>query len=72
MARSTKQQTASATAGQTKGSPRTPKATAKSRTGGTARTSNGNVTQLHDTGPGLGHPIFDELIAELGDPRRSA
>jgi len=36
------------------------------------RSSNGRVPRQHDAEPGQGHPIFDELIAELGDPRRSA
>ena len=68
MARSTKQQTATITA------PR-PNARTAARPAKTASAgSNGavKVTRQHDGAPGLGHPIFDQLIDELGDPRSSA
>ena len=69
MARSTKQPTAPADH-RSAGTSRTPKS-GSSNGSGEAHTPRGKTRQ-HDGAPGLGHPIFDELIAELGDPRRSA
>ena len=67
MVRSTKQQTATATAVRPTARAPRPSKTAKGGANGAVRT----VSQP-DGAPGLGHPIFDELIAEFGDPRRSA
>jgi len=73
VARSTKQRpnTSAAPSNATTSRP-SRNAQARASSGGMIRSSNGRVPRQHDAEPGQGHPIFDELIAELGDPRRSA
>jgi hypothetical protein len=69
VARSTRQQTASAPAALAPPNARAfqPSKTSKPGANGTAGSQ--KLTHPHDGAPGLGSPIFDELIAELGDPR---
>lgn len=66
MARSTKQQTASAPVARPSARGSQPTKTAKPGANGAARLQKG--ARRHDSAPGLGSPIFEELVAELGDP----
>ena len=65
MAQGTKQRTASAPMARPNVRAPRPSAT----TGPSTDTAIPKVTRQHDGAPGLGSPIFDELVAELGDPR---
>ena len=73
MVRSTKQETATVPAARPDALGPRPSKSAKNGTSGAIRT-NGAIRTVsqHDGAPGLGHPIFDQLIAELGDPSRTA